>query len=420
MFGIIDGNNFFVSCERVFNPKLRNIAVVVLSNNDGCAIARSNEAKALGIKMGTPYFQLKHLVENNQLTVCSGNGELYQDMSSRVMSILSDLVPYIEPYSIDEAFLHLNGIENLRDFGTEVVRKTAQGTGIPMSLGIAATKTLCKIASKFAKKYKAYNRVCIIDTEEKRIKALQLTKIGDVWGIGPQYAALLEYHSVKTAYDLTLKSRSWVRKYLTVVGERTWLELHGTPCIKEEDMNKKKQIQTSRSFGEPVSDFDSLMESVANFAAKSAAQLRQQKSVAQGIIVSIRTNRFNLNDSQYKSNRYLRLSFPTSETSEIVQYCRKALLDIYKEGYRFKKAGVILTDIKQTDEINLDLFDEIDRAKQNRLSKAIDAVNNKAGFQSVRLAIQGVNKGRWNLKKDFASKCYSTKLSDIIEINCKK
>ena len=419
MIGIIDGNNFFVSCERVFNPKLRNIPVVVLSNNDGCAIARSDEAKSLGIKMGTPYFQLKHLVDSGQLTVCSGNGELYEDMSNRVMSTISDLVPYLERYSVDEGFIHLDGIKDLKTFGTDLVRKTAQYTGIPMSLGISETKTLCKIASKFAKKYKAYNRVCIIDTEEKRIKALQLTQIGDVWGIGRKYETLLKYHSVKTAYDLTLKSRSWIRKYLTVVGERIWFELLGTPCIKEEDMSEKQQIQTARSFGEPVSDFDSLMESVANFAAKSAAQLRKQSSVTQGIIVSILTNRFNLNDPQYNTSRYIRLSFPTSETSEIVKYCRKALLDIYKEGYKFKKAGVTLTDIGQRDEVNLNLFDEIDRAKQNRLSKAIDTINDKEGFQIVKLAIQGINKGKWNLKKDFASRCYSTRLSDVIEINCK-
>lgn len=408
-----------MSCERAFNPKLRNIPVVVLSSNDGCAIARSNEAKALGIKMGTPYFKLKHLVDSGQLTVCSGNQELYDDMSSRVMRILSELVPYTEPYSIDEAFLHLDGIKDLKTFGTGLVEKTARDTGIPMSLGIAETKTLSKIASKFAKKYKAYNRVCIIDTEEKRIKALQMTEIGDVWGIGAKYEDLLKYHSVKTAYDLTLKSRSWVRKHLTVVGERIWLELSGTLCIKEEDMSEKKQIQTSRSFGEPVSDFDSLMESVANFAAKSAAQLRKQHSVTQGIIVSILTNRFNLNDPQYKASRYIHLSFSTSETSEIVKYCRKALLDIYKEGYRFKQAGVTLTDIRQTDQVNLDLFDEIDRGKQRRLSKAIDTINNKEGFQIVKLAIQGMQKAKWIMRKDFSSKCYSTRLSDIIEINCK-
>ena len=222
MFGLIDCNNFYASCERVFNPALNGKPVVVLSNNDGCVIARSNEAKALGIKMGVPAYQIKDLVSSNQVTVFSSNYTLYGDMSGRVMSILADLAPELEVYSIDEAFVNLVGIQEIQSLGAKIVNQVTRGTGIPVSLGIASTKTLAKVANKFAKKYPAYNRICIIDTEEKRIKALQLTDISDVWGIGRRQAAKLEKQGVKTAYDFTQLSSSWVRKKMTVVGVRTW------------------------------------------------------------------------------------------------------------------------------------------------------------------------------------------------------
>jgi len=217
----MDCNNFYASCERVFNPALNGKPVVVLSNNDGCIIARSNEAKALGIKMGVPAYQIKDLVSSHGVAVFSSNYTLYGDMSGRVMSILAGLVPELEVYSIDEAFINLDGIQDIQSLGTKIVNQVTRGTGIPVSLGIAPTKTLAKVANKFAKKYPAYNRLCIIDTEEKRIKALQLTDIGDVWGIGRRQAAKLEKQGVKTAYDFTHLSGAWVRKNMTVVGERT-------------------------------------------------------------------------------------------------------------------------------------------------------------------------------------------------------
>ncbi len=237
MYGLIDCNNFYASCERVFNPLLIGRPIVVLSNNDGCVIARSNEAKALGIPMGEPAYKLKEVIENHNVAVFSSNYTLYGDMSHRVMTIISTFVPDMEIYSIDEAFLHFTGFENidLREHGLKIVRTTTKGTGIPLSLGIAPTKTLAKVASKFAKKYPDYKSVCIIDNEIKREKALKLFAIEDVWGIGRRYAKKLHYYSVNTAWDFTQKSKSWVRSQMGVVGERTWMELNGTPCFELEE-----------------------------------------------------------------------------------------------------------------------------------------------------------------------------------------
>lgn len=236
MFALVDCNNFYASCERVFRPDLRNVPIVVLSNNDGCVIARSNESKKLGIKMGVPAYQIKDEVKKYGIRVFSSNYTLYGDMSNRVMTILSSFTPNMEVYSIDEAFLDLSGFSDLKEYGKHIVDTTTKWTGIPVSMGVAPTKTLTKIANKFAKKYKKYEGVCIIDTEEKRIKALQKTEIGDVWGIGHRTEKKLKLQGVNTAYDFTQMHRSWVRKYMAVVGERTWLELQGESCISLEEI----------------------------------------------------------------------------------------------------------------------------------------------------------------------------------------
>ena len=266
MIGLLDCNNFYASCERVFNPALNGHPVVVLSNNDGCVIARSNEAKALGIKMGTPFYQINNLVKSKKVAVFSTNFTLYGDMSGRVMNIIRKFTPEIEIYSIDEAFLALDGFTDLANYGQKIVGTTTKWTGIPVSLGIAPTKTLAKLGNRFAKKYPAYKNVCIIDSDEKRVKALKLMEIGDVWGVGRQNRKFLEGQGVKTAFDFTQKSRSWVRKYMTIVGERTWLELNGEPCIELEQVAPdKKQILTSRSFGAMVTEYVPLSESVDSF-----------------------------------------------------------------------------------------------------------------------------------------------------------
>ena len=414
MFGLVDCNNFYASCERVFNPSLNGKSIVVLSNNDGCVIARSNEAKALGIKMGVPAYKIKGLVKQHDVAVFSSNYVLYGDMSGRVMSMLAELAPEIEVYSIDEAFLNLEGIQNLQILGSEIVRQVTRGTGIPVSVGIAPTKTLAKVANKIAKKYPAYNRLCIIDTEDKRTKALQLTGIGDVWGIGRKQAAKLEKQGVRTAYDFTQLPGSWVRKNMTVTGERTWKELRGISCIDMEIAPPaKKQICTSRSFGKMVEDIDTMSEAIATHASTCAKKLRQQKSYAMSLMVFIHTNNFREDLPQYWKNTIVQLPIPTSDTLEIVEYALSGLKTIFMEGYQYKKAGVIITEI--TTNAQLGLFDSIDRDKRERLMQVVDKINGK--FQHhVKLAVQGSGRD-WKLKQ--LSQRYTTDINEVIIIKCK-
>lgn len=417
MFGLMDCNNFYASCERVFNPALKGRPVVVLSNNDGCVIARSNEAKALGIKMGVPAYQIKEAIHEHSIAVFSSNYTLYGDMSSRVMSILASMAPEIEIYSIDEAFINLDGIKDLQLLGSDIVYKVARGTGIPVSLGIAPTKTLAKVANKFAKKYPAYNRVCIIDKEEKRIRALELTDISDVWGIGRRQSEKLERQGIKTAYDFTQLPGSWVRKNMTVVGERTWKELRGISCIDMDSApSAKKQICTSRSFGKMVEDIDTMVEAVATHASTCARKLRQQKSYAVSLMVFIHTNNFREDLPQYWRNTVIKLPVPTSDTLEIVHYALAGLHAIFRKGYQYKKAGVIITEIV-TGGVQQNLFDNVDRNKRERLMQALDKINGEC-HSYVKLAVQG-NGRDWKLKQEQLSRRYTTDMDEILKINCR-
>lgn len=418
MYALVDCNNFFASCERVFQPNLRNVPIIVLSNNDGCVVARSSEAKALGIPMGEPVFKLAKLIERHGIVVFSSNYALYGDMSHRVMTMLSQFVEDMEIYSIDESFLSLKGFENynLKDYGSTIVRTVTKGTGIPVSMGIAPTKTLAKMASKYAKKYKGYNGVCVIDNEEKRIKALKQFDIGDVWGIGSRYRKKLEYYGVKTAYDFTQKSESWVRKMMTVVGVRTWKELRGIPSIELEKVAPDKQtICTSRSFGELIEDFDTLMESVANFTASCARKLRAQRSCASMLQVFIYTNRFREDLPQYSNSQMITVPTPTSDVTELIHYARLALKNIYKEGYQYKKAGVIVMNIVPQSCVQQNLFDERDRIKHEKVLEVLDAVHKKYGTRMLKVAAQGTGK-KWALKSEYLSKQYTTNPDDFIEI----
>lgn len=415
MYGLIDCNNFYASCERVFNPSLNGKPVVVLSNNDGCVIARSNEAKALGIKMGIPAYQIKDLVSSHGVAVFSSNYTLYGDMSGRVMSMLAELSPEIEVYSIDEAFLNLDGIIDLNTIGRKMVDRVTRGTGIPVSLGVAPTKTLAKIANKFAKKYPAYDQLCIIDSEEKRIKALQLTEIGNVWGIGRRQAVKLQKEGIKTAYDFTRLSGSWVRKNMTVVGERTWKELQGISCIDMETAPPaKKQICTSRSFGKMLTDIDTISEAIASHASTCAKKLRNQQSYATSLMVFIHTNNFREDLPQYWRNIVMHLPVPTNDTQEIVHYALTGLKSVFLNGYQYKKAGVIITEI--TEGAQLGLFDHIDREKRERLMQTIDKINGEHG-NNIKLAVQGTGRG-WKLKQEQLSGHYTTNLNQIINIKC--
>lgn len=416
MYGLADCNNFYASCERVFDPYWNDKPVVVLSNNDGCVIARSNEVKKLGIKMGIPAYQIKTEIEQYGIGVFSSNYSLYGDMSSRVMSILSSFVENLEVYSIDEAFLDFSGFEryDLNDYGKKIVKTTTKGTGIPISLGIAPTKTLAKVANKFAKMFPAYNSVCIIDSDEKRIKALQYTAIKDVWGVGRQHTKLLSGYEIKTAYDFTQLPMAWVRQKMTVNGERLWKELNGISCIEMEYVPPaKKTICTSRAFGQIITDLEELKESVSTYAAICAEKLRKQKSCALSLMVFIHTNNFREDLPQYFQNSVVKFPVATNSTMEIVKYALTALKHIYRKGYQFKKAGVIITEIIPDSAIQTNLFDLVDREKHSRLMTVVDQLNDGFKKNNLRLAIQEGSR-KWRLKQEKLSPCYTTRISDIL------
>ena len=417
MIALVDCNNFYASCERAFNPNWNNRPVVVLSNNDGCVIARSNEAKALGIKMGVPAYQIKNEIERYGIGVFSSNYTLYGDMSNRVMTMLSSYSPNIEVYSIDECFLDFSGFEryNLKEYGEEIVRTVSKGTGIPVSMGIGPTKTLAKVANKFAKKYKGYKGVCIIDTEEKRIEALKRTEIGDVWGIGHRYTKRLALYGVSTAYDFAQMPKAWVRQQMTVVGERTWKELNGEPCIDLELVTPdKKQICTSRAFGEAISEIEGLEEAVSSYASICAGKLRKQRSCAQALMVFIHTNNFREDLPQYFQNCVVKLPLPTNNTPEIVHYALIALRNIYRKGYFFKKAGVIIIDIVPDSAIQQNMFDNVDRERQKKLMKVVDRLNSGFNRNNLTLAVQG-GRRKWKLKQELLSPCCLLYTSDAAD-----
>lgn len=418
LFGLADCNNFFCSCERVFHPDLRNKPVVVLSNNDGCIIARSEESKALGIKMGTPFYQVKEMLEKNDIAVFSSNYNLYGDMSRRVMSLLSTYTPQLDIYSIDEAFLDLSEMgtsEQLTNYCQKMVKAINKGTGIPISLGIASTKTLAKMASKFAKKHEGYKGVCFIDNEEKRIKALKLFPIEDVWGIGRRHAKKLNYYGIRTAWDLTQRSENWIRRELTITGVNTWKELHGESCININELPFKQSICTSRSFANTgLNKLSDLEEAIANFAAQCSRKLRQSNTVCQSMTIFTYTNRFRTDIPQHYIQKDIRFPIPTNDLKEIVSAAVAALRESWNnEGYSYKKAGVIVWDICESNAIQGYLFDEIDRKKQAALSKIIDEINHKNGHNTIRTAVQGFG-NNWHMKHEYVSKQYTTNLQDII------
>ena len=424
LFGLADCNNFYCSCERVFHPDLIGKPIVVLSNNDGCVIARSEESKVLGIKMGDVFYQVKETLEQNGVAVFSSNYNLYGDMSRRIMSLLSRYSPKIDVYSIDEAFLNLSGMgtsAQLTEYCKKMVKHIKKGTGIPISLGIAPTKTLAKMASKFAKKYKGYEGVCLIDTDEKREKALKLFDVADVWGIGHRSVDKLNYYGIKTAWDLTQKSASWIKREMSITGVRTWKELRGESCISIDELPHKQSICTSRSFAEQgLNKLADVEEAVANFAAQCSRKLREQHTVCQSITIFAHTSRFREDLPQNYIYRTIQFQVPTNDLQEIVSMAVKAFRNYWKEGdrYFYKKAGVIVWGISRDNAIQTNLFDTIDREKQAALAKAIDEINRKNGHNKIRVAVQGNEKG-WQLKREYISKQYTTNLNDLIVLKAK-
>jgi DNA polymerase V len=415
MVAILDCNNFFCSCERVFDSRLEGKPVIVLSNNDGCAIARSNEAKALGIAMGANFFEIEDLVKQHDIQVFSTNFVLYADFSMRVKGLLSTFCPEVEDYSIDESWADFTGFDNynLKEYCTTIAETIKQGTGIPVSIGVAPTKTLAKVANKYAKKYPAYKSVCVIDTEEKRIKALQKFDIGDVWGIGRQHTKRLTAIGVKTAWDFTQLPKAWVRKHMTVMGERTWSELLGTPCITMETIPPPKQtIMVSRSFGKMIEDYDTISEAVATYTAMATAKLRKQKSCAKSILVFIDTNPFRNDLQQYSQHIVMTLDVATNSTQELLCYVHDGLKKIYRPKYHYKKAGVMLMDICPENAVQASLFDTVDRKKHQRLMTVLDSVNDRYGRNTLKFASMGDGKA-WKIKQERLSPCYTTRISDF-------
>ena len=448
MIGLADCNNFYCSCERVFRPDLIGKPVVVLSNNDGCVIARSEEAKALGYKMGDPFYQVKEKLEAEGVAIFSSNYTLYGSLSNRVMSMLSHYSPHIDQYSIDESFFDvdqsmaerffqdnlkendtfLNNESLLHQYGAKISADVLRAVGIPISIGIAETKTLAKIGSKFAKKYKGYQGCCLIDTDERRHKALSLFPIKDVWGIGRQISKKLDYMGIRTAAQFADKKESWVHSHFNITTVRTWKELNGESCISIEELPQKKSICTSRSFaGKGISDKDVVEEAVANFAVRCAEKLRHQGSVCQGITVFAWTSRFNENVQEYTIHDSLTLPIPTNAQEEIVGAALSILRAKYPKpmadsrpdrpdmSFHFKKAGVILWQISPDHPRQQDLFDPIDRSKQKKLMEAIDAINRKNGYGTIRQAIQGTD-CRFDLKREYMSKQFTTNIHDILKV----
>ncbi|GAB3715865.1 Y-family DNA polymerase [Spirosoma flavus] len=425
MVGLVDCNNFYVSCQRSFDPSLNGRPVVVLSNNDGCTIARSNEAKALDIKMGTPFFQMADVIKEHNVTVFSSNYTLYGDMSARVMASLGRYVEEVEVYSIDEAFLNLTGYESvypdLTQFARTLRSTIDQWTRIPVSVGMAPTKTLCKVANFYAKRRPEHGGVLLLDTDAKIEEALTDYDVADLWGIGWRYAAMLKRNGIRTAWQLRNAPDDWLRDKLTVNGLRLAYELRGTSCkMLELEPQPKKTICTAPSFGKLIPDLATITEALTTHVSRAAEKLRKQDSAAGTLTVFIHTNRYKRSPNgelakQYYNSRTVELPHPTASTSELVAYAQAALKAIYRFGYEYQKVGVILSNLVPGDFQQETLFTAGPDRRMAKLSKVVDKLNYRYGRDKVRIADVGYNP-TWHHKREFLSPCYTTKWGDILRV----
>ncbi len=421
MFALADCNNFFASCERVFRPDLQGKPVIVLSNNDGCAVARSNEAKALGIKMGDPLFKIRDIVNKHKIAVFSGNMALYGDMSQRVRWVLEDFAPSIEVYSIDEAFLDLRGMQNI-DFNqyAKTISKTCyKMTSIPVSVGIAPTKTLAKIASKLCKQYPRLRGGCYMHRPEDIEKVLRKYPIEDVWGIGRRTTAKLKLMGINTAYDYTQLSETRVRSLFNIPGLRTWKELQGIPCIEFEDgFEAKQSICVSRSFSSEIYEVKELQEQIANFSASMAEKLRKQCSVVSEMVVFAYTNRFKENEPQTHGSALISFITPTADVRTIVSKAVAATKALFKEGYGYKKAGVVASKITSEKSIMHSLFEDTEATeREHKITSVLDTINKTFGKGTIKLAVQG--SGHIKSSSDNQSPHYTTLWTDIPKVSVK-
>ena len=419
MTGLIDCNNFFVSCERVFHPELRDRPVIVLGNNDGCVVAMSNEAKALGITRGIPLFKIRDIVSRHNIAVLSGNHRLYSDMSSRVMMTLASLADGLEISSIDEAYINLDAVDDneLPAYGQSIVKTIKKNVGIPVSLGIASTRTLAKAAARFAKKYPGYKGACIIDTPDKRAKALELTGIGDVWGIGRRLSERLKTQGIYTALDFARLSKETIRDRYNINLERVWRELNGEACIGTEESieGPQKSLTCSRTFATEIYSLEELNDAVAQHAAYVAERLRRHGCHCSAISVYIATNRFK--ESYYSNIAQHRMPEATNDTSMLCKEAKAALAGIFRPGYGYKRAGVTATQIIDGNGLQQSLFcNHDDLMKRRRLMSALDKINREnAGHDKVHLASIP---SKSVASKEHTSRLYTTRMSDIIDIKC--
>lgn len=420
VIALIDVNNFYVSCERVFNPSLEDKPVVVLSNNDGCAVARSNEVKALGVRMGQPWFQLKDLARKHGIIAYSSNYALYADMSNRVMSILSMFSPNQEIYSIDECFLDLTGFrqQNHLLYSQHIRQRIRQWTGLPVCVGIGSTKTLTKLANHIAKKNPEFSGVCDLNamSSQQQDEWFSKIEVGEIWGIGRRLAPKLHEIGVKTVLDLKTASPSQLRARFSVVMEKIIREINGTACIELEEINPpRKQIISSRSFGIPVSDLASLEESVSLYISRAAEKLRRQQSYAGSVHVSIRTSPFNEKESYYANGMTIALPRQTDDTILLTKIALWGLRRIYRSGYKYQKAGVMLSELVPRQYRQLDLFGTISATdtQSSKLMSVMDQINARMGRGTLKLASEGF-KQPWKMKQGNKSPNYTTNWDELI------
>lgn len=417
-YALVDCNNFYVSCERVFNPGLERKPVIVLSNNDGCAVARSAEAKAIGVPMAEPAFKLRHLVEQKGLIMLSSNYALYGDMSERVMSVLATFSPGAEVYSIDECFLDLDGlpVDDMTSWCRQVRATVRRWTGIPVSVGIGSTKTLAKLANNLAKKSpKAEGVLDLVGHSEWLEEALKRTDVGDVWGIGRQFAAHCRNHDIRSAFDLSRADDGWIRKTMGVVGLRTAVELRGTAChTLETEPGQKQSICCSRSFGETVSEIGQIRDALVTFASRAAEKIRQDDLVAGAIQVFFATDRFRPDRPQYSAATVLHLSPPTASTPLIIAAALGGLRSLWRDGFEYKKAGVILLDLVRPEDIPRDLFSPAPEAeaRPQALMEAVDGINRKLGPGAIRYGLPAPD-ASWQMKRGNKSPSYTTDWNEL-------
>jgi len=418
MIALADCNNFYASCERVFNPELKDKPIVVLSNNDGCIIARSNEAKILGIKMGEPVFKVRDIIDNNNVYVFSTNFALYGDMSSRVMSLLSDMSPEIEIYSIDEAFINFTGVKDSVQLASKMKSIIAKSTGIPISIGIAKTKTLVKVANYIAKKQTA-NGVYALTEQPQIENALKELPVSKLWGVGSRHLQILNSYGINTAYDFIQLNEEWVLEKMTIMGLRMQRELKGDPCFGIDAYpSRKKNIRTSRSFGVKVKSLQTIQESIIAHAARCAEKLRIENSCARYVSVILRTNPFSKSQDYYCGYKSINLDIPTNDSMEIISAAKILLGSIYKEGLIYTKSGVIVGDNVPADQVQLNLFySEQGKEKRKNLYKSVDFINQTMGRDKIQLLGQGIEK-KWKLKRENLSPCYTTRWTDLLRVHC--